>query len=156
MTRAQRFSYFFIFLVIVLAGALNLAPPLVTVLFSYFALHKLNISKNKWLTIILFLVLIGTITYGISYLVKQAIDALPKIASESIPSIVAYAHLHDIALPFDNYEEFKRIVMDTAKDDFKVVGNLARAATKQFIFLVIGAVVALGLFLNPTVDTDTK
>jgi predicted PurR-regulated permease PerM len=156
MTRVERFSYFFIFLVIVLAGALHLAPPLVTVLFSYFALHKLNISKNRWLTVILFLVLIGTISYGVFTLVKQAIEALPKIGSESIPSIVAYAQSHNIDLPFIDYESFKALIMDTAKDEFKVVGNFARAATKQFVFLVIGAVVALGLFLNPTVDTDAK
>lgn len=156
MTRVERFSYFFIFLVIVLAGALHLAPPLVTVLFSYFALHKLNVSKNRWLTVVLFLVLIGTISYGILYLVKQAIDALPKIGSESIPSIVAYAQSKNIDLPFNDFESFKSIIMDTAKDEFKVVGNFARAATKQFVFLVIGAVVALGLFLNPSVDTDAK
>jgi hypothetical protein len=156
MTRAERFSYFFIFLVIVLAGALHLAPPLVTVLFSYFALHKLNISKNRWLTVILFLVLIGTISYGIFSLVKQAIEALPKIGSESIPSIVAYAQSKNIDLPFSDFESFKGLIMDTAKDEFKIVGTFARAATKQFIFLVIGAVVALGLFLNPSVDTDAR
>jgi predicted PurR-regulated permease PerM len=156
MTRAERFSYFFIFMVIVLAGALHLAPPLVTVLFSYFALHKLNVSKNRWLTVILFVVLIGTISYGIYYVARQAIDALPNIGSESIPSIVAYAHSKDIELPFSDYESFKALIMDTAKDEFKVVGTFARAATKQFVFLVIGAVVALGLFLNPSVDTDAR
>jgi hypothetical protein len=38
MTRAARFSYFFLIAVIVLAAATHLATPLITVLFSYFAL----------------------------------------------------------------------------------------------------------------------
>src|SRR5438128_12610857 len=47
MTRAARFSYFFLVAVIVLAAATHLATPMVTVLFSYFALRKLLFRQTE-------------------------------------------------------------------------------------------------------------
>jgi len=64
MTPAARFSYLFIVAVIVVAGATHLATPLLTVLFSYFALRKLYFRKRKWLSIILFLVILLGTLYG--------------------------------------------------------------------------------------------
>jgi predicted PurR-regulated permease PerM len=44
--------------------------------------------------------------------------------------------------------------LDTAKDEFRFVGNFARAATKEFVLIIIGVVVAASLFINPRVDTE--
>src|SRR4051812_2664724 len=154
MTRAARFSYFFILVVIVGAGVLHLATPLITVLFSSFALSKLHFIRRKWVSILLFLALMSGILYGLGYIVKNAVDALPKIASESFPSIMAYAKQHDIELPFSDFESLKATLMDMMKDEFRFVGNFARNATKQFVFLLIGIVVAVSMFLNPGVEKD--
>jgi predicted PurR-regulated permease PerM len=155
MTRAARFSYFFILLVIVAAGALHLATPLVTVLFSSFALSKLNFSRRKWVSILLFLVVVSGILYGFGYIIRHALVALPKIASESFPSIVAYARDHlGVELPFSDFESLKAALMDMMKDEFRFVGNFARTATKEFVFVLIGIVVAVSMFLNPGVEKD--
>jgi predicted PurR-regulated permease PerM len=153
MTRAERFSYLFIFLVFALAATLHLATPLVTVLFSYFALCRLRFTRHKWLSVVLFVVLVAGVLYGFGYLIKQAIRALPTIASESIPSMIAYAQKLGFELPFWDLDSLKAALMDTMKDEVRVVGNVARTTTKEFVLVLIGVVVASSLFMNPRVDT---
>jgi len=152
MTRAARFSYLFIVAVIVVAGATHLATPLLTVLFSYFALRKLYFRKRKWLSIILFLVILLGTLYGFGYLIRQAFIAFPKIATESIPPMIANAQSHGIELPFSDLESLKAAMLDMIKDEFLFVGNFARAATRQFVFGLVGIVVAVSLFLNPRIQ----
>src|SRR5438128_1325743 len=128
MTGVVRFSYFFVLLVIVVAGWTHLATPLLTVLFSYFALCRLNFWHRKWLAVLLFLVLVSGLLYGLGFLARRAYFALPKIASESIPPIIAYAKNHGVELPFTDLESLKAAVMDMVKDEFQFVSNFARAA----------------------------
>ena len=152
MTRTARFSYFFIATVIVLAGVTHLATPLVTVLFSYFALRKLNFAKRKWLSVLLFLVVVAATLYGFGFLIRQAFIAFPKIATESIPPIIAYAQSHGIDLPFSDLDSLKAATVDVVKDEFLFMGNFARAVTTQLVFVLIGIVVAVSLFLNPRIE----
>jgi predicted PurR-regulated permease PerM len=152
MPRAARYSYFIIIGIIVLAGATHLATPLLAVLFSYFGLRKFNFVKRKWLSVSLFLVVVAGILYGFGYLIRQAFIALPKIAAESIPPFIAYAQSHGIELPFSDVETLKAATFDMIKDEFLFVGNFARTATTQFVFILIGIVVAVSLFLNPGVE----
>jgi predicted PurR-regulated permease PerM len=154
MSRAARLSYFFIVAVIVLAGVTHLATPLITVLFSYFGLRKLNFIRRKWLAVSLFLVIVLGILYGFGFLIRHAFIALPKIAAESIPPFIAYAQSHGIELPFSDVESLKAATFDVIKDEFLFVGNFARTATTQFVFVLIGVVVAVSLFLNPQVERN--
>ena len=148
MTPAARVSYAFIVGIFVLAAATHLATPLVAVLFSYFVLRRLRFSRNKWLSLAIFLVLIAGILYGIGWLVAQAAVELPKIASESIPPLINWAHDHGIDLPFSDFESLKSTTADVAKDEFLFVGNFARAATRQLVFVIAAIVVAMSLFLG--------
>jgi predicted PurR-regulated permease PerM len=152
MTRAARFSYLFIVGIIVLAGATHLATPLVTVLFAYFGLRRLNFVKRKWLAILFFLLVVAGTLYGFGYLIRQAFIALPKIAAESIPPMIVYAQYHGIDLPFSDVESLKVAIADMIKDEFLFVGNFARTATAQVVFILIGIVVAVSLFLNPKME----
>jgi len=152
MTGAARFSYLFIVVVIVVAGATHLATPLLTVLFSYFALRKLYFGRRKWLSVALFLIVLSGTLYGFGFLIRQAFIAFPKIAADSIPPIIAYAQSHGIELPFSDLDSLKGATLDMIKDEFLFVGNFARAATKQFVFGLIGIVVAVSLFLNPGIQ----
>jgi predicted PurR-regulated permease PerM len=152
MTRAARFSYLFIVGIIVLAGATHLATPLVTVLFAYFGLRKLNFVKRKWLAVLFFLLVVAGTLYGFGYLIRQAFIALPKIAAESIPPMIVYAQNHGIDLPFSDVESLKVAIADMIKDEFLFVGNFARTATAQVVFILIGIVVAVSLFLNPKME----
>src|SRR6059058_4841757 len=154
MTPAARFSYFFLVAVIVLAAATHLATPLITVLFSYFALRKLYFGKRKWLSLVLFFVVVSATLYGLGFLIRQAFVAFPKIAAESIPPIIAYAQSHGIDLPFSDLDSLKAAIVDVVKNEFLFVGNFARTATTQVVFILIGIVVAVSLFLNPGVERN--
>ena len=148
MTPAARISYGVIIGIIVLAGATHMATPLVTVLFSYFALTKLQFTHNRWLSLGLFLILVAIVLYGIGLLVAEAVVALPKIAAESIPPLIASAQRHGFELPFSDLESLKAATFDVAKDEFLFVGNFARAASRQLVFVIIAIVVAIGLFVR--------
>ena len=153
MSRAARFSYLFVLVLLLLVGVMRLGTPLLTILLSYLALCMIDsigvIQKKQWLSVLIFLVLVSGILYGLGFLIKQAVDALPKIADESIPRIIAYSQQHGFDLPFTDLESLKAALMDMLKDEFKQVGNIARAVTKHFLFVLIGIVVAVSLFLNP-------
>src|SRR5438874_6471367 len=156
MTRAARHSYLFIIGVIVLAGVTHLATPLVTVLFSYFGLRRLNFAKRKWISVLLFLVLVAGILSGFAYFIRQTFIAFPKIAVESIPPFIAYAQSHAIDLPFYDLDSLKAAIVDVMKNEFLFVGNFARAATTQLAFVLIGIVVAVSLFLNPRIEKSSN
>ncbi len=125
---------------------------MVTVLFAYFALQKLNFGKRKWIALALFSIVLAGVIYGFGFFIRQAFIAFPKIATESIPPIIAYAQRYGIELPFTDVESLKAATLDVIKDEFLFVGNFARAATRQFVFVLIGIVVAISLFLNPRIQ----
>ena len=155
MMPAARFSYFFLVAVIVLAAATHLATPLITVLFSYFALRKLYFGKRKWLALVLFFVVVTATLYGLGFLIRQAFVAFPKIAAESIPPFIAYAQSKGIDLPFSDLDSLKAAIVDVVQNEFLFVGNFARAATTQLAFVLIGIVVAVSLFLNPGIEKSS-
>ena len=156
MTRATRFSYLFLVAVIVLAAAIHLATPLITVLFSYFALRKLYFGKRKWLSLLLFFVVVSATLYGLGFLIRQAFVAFPKIAADSIPPFISFAQSHGIELPFSDLDSLKSAIVDVVKNEFLFVGNFARAATTQLAFVLIGIVVAVSMFLNPRIEKSSK
>src|SRR5438105_5417796 len=156
MTRATRFSYLFLVAVIALAAVIHLATPLITVLFSYFALRKLYFGKRKWLSLLLFFVVVSATLYGLGFLIRQAFVAFPKIAAESIPPLIAYAQSHGIELPFSDLDSLKAAIVDVVKNEFLFVGNFARAATTQLAFVLIGIVVAVSLFVNPRIEKSSN
>ena len=88
-------GYWLVFLMLVLAGWLDLATPLLTVLFGYFALSKLSFfGRNKVIPAIVFMILVLGIMYLFGYFIKQAVDALPRIVEDSIPKVQHYLQSH--------------------------------------------------------------
>jgi len=73
-------------------------------------------------------------------------------APASIPPMIVYAQNHGIDLPFSDVESLKASIADMIKDEFLFVGNFARTATAQVVFILIGIVVAVSLFLNPKME----
>ena len=161
MSAAARFSYIFIVIALVLVGVAHLGVPFVTVLFSYFALRKLSLTKSKSLSIILFVVLVAVVLYSIGYLVRQAVVAFPTIATESIPPLVAYAQKHGFDLPFSDLESLKATTLEVLKDQLGLAGNFGRAAnfgrtaTRQFVFVIVAVVIAISLFIRSGMKTVT-
>lgn len=154
MTKTVKISYVFILLTIVLVASLGMATPLITALFSYFALEKLYFTRNKWLTTGLFTVLVIGVFYVFGFFLKEAFEALPKIVAESIPSIIEFAKKQDVTLPFEDVDSLKAVALETVKEKLGYLGNFAKIATKEFVFLVIGLVVAVSMFINPKIDLD--
>ena len=154
MSAAARFSYIFIVVTLILVGVAHLGVPLVTVLFSYFALQKLSFTKYKSLSVVVFIVLVAVVLYGIGYLVRQAVVAFPAIAAESIPPSVAYAQKHGFDLPFTDLESLKTTTLEVLKDQLGLAGNFGRAAnfgrtaTRQFVFVIVAVVIAISLFIR--------
>jgi predicted PurR-regulated permease PerM len=152
MSRVERISYIFMVLLLVVVGLLHLGTPLIAVLFAYFALTKLHFTRHKWLAVTMFVILLLGFFYGFALFVKQALVALPAVVETAVPKVISYAEKHGIALPFYDIESLKVVAMEGVKDQLKYVGNFAKFATKEFVALVIGVVVACSLFLTKKVE----
>ncbi len=163
LLRPRTLSFFAVVLVFVLVGWLHLATPLLSVLFScfvlgkiYWALGRMRVT-GKWATIAMFSVVLLGIAFGLGKFVKQAVVALPNMASIVVPSVIEWTQARDIELPFTDYEDLKKMLMDAAKDQAHYIANVAnfaKGATTQFVFLIIGVVVAVSIFLNAQMDLD--
>jgi len=147
--RSTVISYLAILLLLILVGWLRLATPLLTVLFSYFALTKLRWWRIKWPAVALFLILVAAIFYGFVLFLRRAFIALPDIVSTAVPIIVHFADRQGIDLPFTDLPTLKDIVLESVRGTLGYLGNFAKIATKEFVSLVIGVVIAIGIFLHP-------
>ena len=159
---AARVSYWFILGIIVLVGWLHLATPLLTILFAYLALTKLDFFNRfgKWPAVLLFLILLAGVLYGLGWVINQAVqNTLPDIADRAIPLLIDWAKKHNIELPFTDFDSLKDVASETVKNQVHYLGSvakIARGATAQFTFLLIGVVVSVSIFLNPRIELDRR
>ncbi len=159
MSQANRISFAFIFLILVLTGWLHLGALLLSVLFSYFIITRLNFMKPKakWLAVAIFLALLAGIAYALTYFIHATIKALPDITENALPKIVKWAADHQIELPFTDLESLKDQAVTFARSQAGNLGafaDVARGATTQFVYLFVGCLVAIGLYLNPRLELD--
>ena len=152
MSLPTRLSYGFVALLLIGANYLNVATPLVTVFFSYFALRKLDIGPRKWMGVVLFLVALTAIGVGFYFFLKQAIIALPGMAETTIPAVVGWAEKQGIELPFADFESLKLLALNAVKSRLGGVGAYAGVALVQTAAVIIGVVVAISLFLDSRFD----
>jgi predicted PurR-regulated permease PerM len=159
MSQPNRVSFAFILLILVLTGWLHLGALLLSVLFSYFIITKLNFMKPraKWLAVAIFLVLLAGLAYALTYFIHETVRALPKIADRAVPAIVQWAKDHQIELPFTDLESLKDKAFEFARSQASNLGafaDVARGATTEFIYLFVGCIVAIGLYLDPRLELD--
>ena len=159
--KPARISYWFMLGTLVLVGCFHLATPLLVAFFAYLALTKLHFVKRwgKWLAVALFLILVSALAYGLGHFINQTVRALPEIADKAIPSVIQWAREYQIELPFTDYDSLKDLAFDTVKSQVNYLGNVARfarGATAQFIFVLVGCVVAISIFLNPRLELDRE
>jgi predicted PurR-regulated permease PerM len=152
MTLPKRISYGFMAVMLILIGWLGLTTPLLTVLFSMFALHCLHHSRSKWLTVALFVVLVSGIFYSFIHFAGQAYVALPEIAERTIPVVLDYAQKQGLQLPFEDVASLKTMLLDEVKGELGRVGYYAKLALWEFAAFLIGLVVAISMFLNAKFD----
>ena len=155
MSLPIRLSYAFIALLLVAAGWLHLATPLVTVFFCYFALKVLALGGRKWLAVTLFLILVAGAGVGFYFFVKHAIVAVPSIAKTTIPVVLEWAEKRGIELPFADYASLRKLALSAVQEQIAGLGRHAGAAVIQIAAMIIGIVVAISMFLNSRFDLET-
>jgi predicted PurR-regulated permease PerM len=158
MITPTRVSYAVLVLTIALAGVLHLAPPLLVILFAYFALHQIHlVAKNKWLALALFVVVVLAVAAAAAYFTRAAIRALPDVAETSIPSATAWAQKRQIELPFTDVESLRATIIDLLRQQaqyLRGVAHFARNTVTQIVFCIIGVVAAVSLFLKAAFSHD--
>jgi predicted PurR-regulated permease PerM len=148
MTAIKRNSYLFVFSAIVLVGWLDLGAPLVTIFFSYFVLNKLSFLKRDWLTVLVFVILVSILCSATGYFIDQAVKTLPHVAETAIPAFIQFAKGHGFELPFSDWDSLKGFALDSVVNELRLVGSVAKIATKKTILIIIGIVIAVSLYLN--------
>src|SRR6478609_2120298 len=156
MTKQARWSYVFLAVTLLLIGFLQLGAPFLALLFSYLVLSKLSrFIPYKWVTLAVFILIVAGISYTAGHFIRAAIQALPKIADNAIPSAIAWAEDHDLNLPFTDFVALKAAAMTTVKDQARYLGdfaNFARHASTTFVFIIIAMVCAVSIFFNNRLD----
>lgn len=156
MSKPLHISYAFMFVLLVLVGWLHLATPLITALFSYLALTKLKFGSSRRTAVGLFIILVLGISYGFVFFTTKALVAAPKIAASAIPAVIDFAQDHGLKLPFEDVESLKTVLLNYVKSQFAELGHYAGVILRELAFLIMGLVVAAGLFLNARFDLDRE
>jgi predicted PurR-regulated permease PerM len=154
-------SYWFMAGTLVMVGCFHLATPLLVAFFAYLALTKLYFVRRggKWLAVVLFVLLVSALTYGSGRFVRQTVQTLPEIADKAIPKVIEWARQNETELPFTDYDSLKDLAFDTVRSQVNYLGSvarLARGATTQFLFVLVGGVVAISIFLNPQLELNRE
>ncbi len=152
MSLPKRISYAFVAVMLILIGWLDLTTPLLTVLFSLFALELLHRFMSKNMTVVLFVAAVSMIIYLMIYFLNRAYVELPQIASKTIPVVIDLAHRQGMQLPFEDVESFKEVILGEVKREVGRVGYFMRVAIWEFAALIIGLVVAISMFFNAKFD----
>jgi predicted PurR-regulated permease PerM len=152
MSTPAKISYGVVVATLVVAAWLHLGPLVLAAFFAYFALRTIyGVAKNKWISLILFLIVLVGITYAAGYFTRAAWRALPEIADSSISSATAWTEKRNIELPFTDFETLKAFMIDQLKAEIHYLNNVAHfagTATTVLILIVIGVVVAASLFFR--------
>jgi len=156
MTKQVRISYAFMFILLILVGWLSMATLLLTTLFSYLSLRVLSLGRSKALGVMLFALLASSAAIGLVFFAKQAYNTFPVIADNTVPAIVDYANKQGVELPFSDYATLKAELIREAKEQSARLGGFARAITFQVVYLIMGIVVAVSLFINSKLDFDSQ
>jgi predicted PurR-regulated permease PerM len=154
--RPAAISYAVFGVLLILVAALHLGTPFIAAMFCYLALRKLTFFGRKWVAITLFVVLLVLGFSGFVFFLKRALVVLPEIVETAIPVVVKYAEQHGIELPFTDLDGLRSVALEGVRSTLGDLGNYVKVATKEFAFLVVGIVVAVGVFLNPAFEPERQ
>jgi predicted PurR-regulated permease PerM len=148
MTRAARISYGIMAVLLFLIAWLHLGPLVLTSLFGYFAIRLFSFGRSRALGVALYMIVVAGIGYGLFFFASQANKQFPEIARKTIPAVVEFAKTKNIELPFQDYETAKTALVREVNESMSAIGRYLRAAVYAFAQVLIGLVVAAGLFLS--------
>lgn len=156
MTNVKRASFWFVAAVMVLMGYFKLATPLIVVMFSYLLLRMLNFQRRKWLSTGLFLILVIGIFTGFGLFIQTARNSLPNLVEDSLPKIIELAKDYGVAIPFSDMASFKEFAVGSLREELGILGLFVKGATKEFVYFIIGVVIAIAIFYNSKIDLDVS
>ncbi|NJM55999.1 MAG: AI-2E family transporter [Verrucomicrobiae bacterium] len=148
LPRPARLSFAVMLVMLVLVGWLHMTTLLLTILFASLALRRLSFGRSKLLGIVLFLLLMATVTWGMWTFGIQAYKSFPRIAEATIPAVVSYAESRGLELPFTDWQSLRALAMTEVEDQYARIGGYARTAAFQMVYLIIGLFVSVSLFIN--------
>ncbi|MEO5720672.1 MAG: AI-2E family transporter [Chthoniobacterales bacterium] len=149
MQRPIAISYAVFAVLLVFLAVLHLGTPFLVALFCYLALSRLTFFGKKWIAVVLFLILIVAAFSGAVFFLKRAFVVLPEIVETALPIVVRFAAEHGIELPFTDIESLRTVALDSVRNTLGDLGKYVRVVTKEFVFLLIGIVIAVSVFMNP-------
>lgn len=156
MSKPRRISYAFMAIMLVLVASMHLATPLLTVLFSLFALNLFNFQNRKFFASGLFLCLCTAILLGLIYFANQVYFTTPLILDKLIPKIMEYAEQYKLNIPFEDVDSFKEWFTIGLMAEVGLVGTGLEKIIRQAAMLIIGIVVAISLFANAAIIIDKE
>lgn len=154
MTKPRKISYGFMAILLVVVASMHLATPLLTVLFSLFALHIFNFGGRKFLASGLFICACAAILTGTLFFSYQVYYTTPEILDKLIPKIMSYAEQYKIKIPFEDKATFKDYLFESLLGQAGLIGTSLEVAVRQIAMVVIGMVVAMSLFANSSIVID--
>ena len=154
--QVTNFSYWFFVGFCMLLMVLKLTTPLLTVLFSFLLLHIFNIKSYRWISVGLFVVVVMAVFVGFGYSVNRAVTVIPEIAENALPQIKNLANSYKVSLPFSDIDGLKTAAVNILKNELSSLANFAKVASKEFMYLIIGIFIAIGLFFTPRIDVDIE
>lgn len=156
LTRPAAISYGVFAALLILVAVLHLATPLLAALFSYLILTKLAFWGKKWIALTLFVLVLAAAFTAMVFFLKTGFVVLPEIVSTAIPIVVRWAEQYGVELPFTDVESLRTVALETVRDTLGHVGKYLKIATKESVLLVIGIVVASGIFMNPDFEPKRR
>jgi len=143
-----RFSYLLVAGALAAAAWLHLGTLIATILFSLFALHLLNFMRRRWLAAVFFVIGFAAAFYGFFLFFHQAARELPRIVDDVIPTVAQHAQRFNFDLPVTDFDGTKKVIEKILKENMGSLASFFKLASRQFIMLVFGIVIALGIFLQ--------
>lgn len=150
------FSYWFFGAFCILLIMLKLNTPLLTILFSFLALQFFTIKGYRSISVVLFFLVVITIFLGFAYSINHVVITLPGIVEKALPAIIHLADSYEIKLPFTDIDSLKTSSVYVLKTELSSFANFAKLASKEFIYLIIGIAIAVGLFVTPRIDIENE
>jgi len=153
-----RISYGLLAATLLLAGVFHLGPPLLVLLFSYFALRQIyRVARARWLALVLFALLVLGIAAAAAFFLRATILALPEVADTSIPSASAWAQKRQIELPFTDFDSLRDAIVTELRQEAHYLESVAHFAGNTFTVIVLsilGIVIGSSLFFKGSFDVQ--
>lgn len=134
------------------AWGLKLMTPFLTVIFSLLILDVLRLKLPKVATVVVFaLVVVAAISASVHFS-RELAQEIPSIVEKTIPTLTEYSKEYNFELPFSDWTTLMESIRSRTRAT--TVALAAQVALKEFVYLILGFVIATTLFLNSKIDLD--